>query len=476
MSALIEARGFGWRHAARRTWAVRDLTFTIEAGERVLLLGPSGSGKSTVLRALAGVLGDSDDGESAGQLLIDGRHPTRTIGHQALVQQDPDSQIVLARVGDDVAFGCENLRVPAEQIWPRVDDALVRVGLDVGRDHPTAHLSGGQKQRLALAGAIAMRSDIVLLDEPTANLDPAGVDEVVDAVAALVADRHRTLVVVEHRVEAWAGLVDRVIVLSSEGTVLADGPIGRVLADQRRSLLAAGVWVPGVPVDVDPLDHDRPASGPAPLLADDLVIGRDTALREPMTVAVERLSTVVTGPNGVGKSTLALTLAGLLRPISGSVRADPQLRGSLSPDPLRWKSRQLAGRIGYVFQEPEHMFVTSTVREELALAATTGAEVDELLARLHLDHLAAANPFSLSGGEKRRLSVGVVLGARPQVIMVDEPTFGQDRTTWHDLVRLLMGLAHDGHALVQVTHDQPFIDVMGQRRIDLRNRERVSAP
>ncbi|MGJ6979875.1 ABC transporter ATP-binding protein [Aestuariimicrobium soli] len=473
---MISARGFGWRHAGRRAWALRDVSFTIEAGERVLVLGSSGSGKSTLLRALAGVLGDSDDGETAGQLLIDGRHPTRTIGRQALVQQDPDAQVVLGRVGDDVAFGAENLRVPPAEIWPRVDDALARVGLDVGRDHSTAHLSGGQKQRLALAGAIAMRAEVLLLDEPTANLDPAGVEEVVDAVASLVADRRTTLLVVEHRVDAWLGLVDRVIVLSSAGGVLADGPADRVLREQRDALLEAGVWVPGVGLDVAPLP--APETTESIMVGEALVVGRDRpapmSAGGPIDVDLKRASTVVTGPNGVGKSTLALTLAGLLRPLSGRVVAGDRLREGLSPDPLRWKSRHLAGRIGYVFQEPEHMFVAATVRDELALAVRQrsgsgleAARVDELLEQLHLTGVAGANPFSLSGGEKRRLSVGVVLGAGPQLIMVDEPTFGQDRTTWHDLVRLFTRLADDGHALVSVTHDRAFIDVMGQHRLDL---------
>lgn len=464
---LIEARAFGWRHGGRKAWALHDISFTVEAGERVLVLGSSGSGKSTLLRALAGVLGDSDDGETAGQLLIDGRHPTRTIGRQALVQQDPDAQIVLGRVGDDVAFGAENLRVPREQIWPRVDDALVRVGLDVGRDHPTAHLSGGQKQRLALAGAIAMQAEVLLLDEPTANLDPAGVDEVVDAVASLVADRRTTLLVVEHRVEAWVGLVDRVMVLSSEGGVLADGPVHQVLAEQRDALVAAGVWVPGVPLDVAALEPTD--SSEMIMHTEGLVVGRDSAILGPLDLALPRASTVVTGPNGAGKSTLALTLSGLLRPISGRVVASSGLRDGLGPDPLKWKSRQLAGRVGYVFQEPEHMFVAATVREEIELAVRTrrrdGDDTDALLEKLHLERVAGANPFTLSGGEKRRLSVGVVLGAGPQLIMVDEPTFGQDRTTWHDLVRLFTRLAGDGHAVLSVTHDHAFVDVMGQHRI-----------
>ncbi len=141
----------------------------------MLLLGPSGSGKSTLLHALAGVLGGDDEGEHSGELTVDGVAPDAARGHAGLVLQDPESQTVMARVGDDVAFGCENLGVPRAEIWERVPAALDAVGLTVPLSHPTAELSGGQKQRLALAGALAMRPGLLLLDEPTANLDPAGV-------------------------------------------------------------------------------------------------------------------------------------------------------------------------------------------------------------------------------------------------------------------------------------------------------------
>ncbi|MET0303786.1 MAG: ABC transporter ATP-binding protein, partial [Microbacteriaceae bacterium] len=178
--ATVHARGWGWRHASRNAWAVRDVTFDIAPGERVLLLGASGSGKSTLLHGLAGVLGGDEEGESVGSLLIDDEPASAARGRAGLVLQDPDSQVILARVGDDVAFGCENLGVPRDEIWPRVRSALDAVGLDVPLDRPTKALSGGQKQRLALAGLLAMQPGLVLLDEPTANLDPRGVGEVRD--------------------------------------------------------------------------------------------------------------------------------------------------------------------------------------------------------------------------------------------------------------------------------------------------------
>ena len=172
--ARVEVDGWGWRYAGRRLPATRDVDLTIEPGERVLLLGASGAGKSTLLAGLAGLLGGSDEGEATGRILVDRQPPEGQRGRIGLVLQDPESGVVLSKVGDDVAFGCENLGLPADAIPSRVAEALASVGLDVPLDRPTKALSGGQKQRLALAGVLAMRPGLLLLDEPTANLDPDG--------------------------------------------------------------------------------------------------------------------------------------------------------------------------------------------------------------------------------------------------------------------------------------------------------------
>lgn len=475
----VEARGWGWRHAGRIRWALDGIDLVIEPGERVLLLGPSGSGKSSLLHALAGVHGDDDEGEQQGQLLIDGAPAGSARGTAGLVLQDPDSQVILARVGDDVAFGCENLGVPRDEIWGRVGEALDAVGLDLPLMHPTSALSGGQKQRLSLAGAIAMRPGLLLLDEPTANLDPAGVAEVRSAVARVLDRTGATFVVVEHRVDVWVGLVDRVVVLGSDGRLIADGAPSDVLERHRDALLAAGVWVPGVPLPIEG-GADTVGGGPIePILAgEQLAIGRSrgAVVRAGLDVSLpEARSTVLTGPNGAGKSTLALTLGGLLTPLAGRVAASDSLASNLGTAPIRWRSRDLLTRIGTVFQEPEHQFVASTVRGEVAVApralglpaAEIATRADEVLARLRLDRLAGANPFTLSGGEQRRLSVAAVLVARPRVVILDEPTFGQDRTTWLELVRLLRDLVDDGVTLLSVTHDAAFRDVLGDRWLEL---------
>ena len=479
--ARVAASGWGWRHAGRRAPAVRDVSFTIEPGERVLLLGASGSGKSTLLAGLAGLLGGADEGDEMGTLLIDGERPEAQRGRIGLVLQDPDSQVVLSRVGDDVAFGCENLGIDRDEIWRRVDDALDSVGLDLPLTRSTAALSGGQKQRLALAGVLAMRPGLLLLDEPTANLDPEDVAEVRDAVAHIASDS--TLIIVEHRTDVWASLMTRVIVLDAAGGLLADGPPATVFSSRAVELAAAGVWVPGMPL---PLEPESAPAGEVVLSTEGLAIGRavsSVVLRDLDLEFRAASSTVITGPNGVGKSTLALTLAGLLPERAGRVRASERLAGRGGTRPVGWRSRELLTRIGTVFQDPEHQFITSTVRDELAVGpramkmtvAAVDARVDELLDRLDLAALAGANPFTLSGGQKRRLSVATVLATHPAVMVLDEPTFGQDRVSWIALVGLLADQVQRGTSVIAVTHDPEVPRMLGTRRVELRTQPDTAA-
>jgi energy-coupling factor transporter ATP-binding protein EcfA2 len=495
--AAVSARGWGWRHAGRTVPAVHGLDLDIAPGERVLLLGPSGAGKSTLLHALAGVLGDEgDDADETGSLLIDGVVPRGQRGRSGLMQQDPETQVVLSRLGDDVAFGAENLAVPPDEIWRRVHEALDDVGLrsaggsagaaGLPLDHPTSALSGGQKQRLALAGILAMRPGLILLDEPTANLDPDGVLEVRDAVGRCLDKTGATLVVVEHRVSVWKDLVDRIVVLqpgsAGSSAVLLDGPPDQVLAEARNMLIGAGVWVPGYV----PATRRRTSTGSGDLLlaAEDLAVSRERPRRRgfrtipPVPVQSGITAQVrsghaltVTGPNGAGKSTFALTLAGLLAPVAGKVSAAVGLSEGAGIDPFKWKANQLISRIGTVFQEPEHQFVTGRVLDELMFGPRHlghGEErVDELLERLRLTHLVDANPYTLSGGEKRRLSVATVLAAHPRVLVLDEPTFGQDANTWAELASFLSELLDAGTSVVSVTHDQEFSAVLGGAELRL---------
>ncbi|MBR8742349.1 ABC transporter ATP-binding protein [Nocardiopsis sp. MG754419] len=474
--ARVELSGWGWKHAGRATHALRGVDLVIEPGERVLLLGASGAGKSTLLHSLAGLTGASGaiSGDEEGVLRVDGRPASRGRGGVGLVSQDPETQVVMARAGDDVAFGPENLGVPREEIRPRVENALDAVGFPYGLGHPTGALSGGEKQRLVVAGALAMRPRLLLLDEPTANLDPAGAALVRDLLTRLLSETEATLVLVEHRVADVVDLVDRVVVLAPGGGVIADGPPTAVFSTHGRALADQGVWVPGEEPEPDP----APAPGGSPRLAAEGVVARTpfspgvraaeprVVLEDVDLVVSAGEATALTGPNGAGKSTLLMLLAGLAKPHRGRVVPRGPLVATDRRPLVRWPARRLARHVGTVFQHAEDQFVTSTVRDELRFAphraglgaAETDAWVGELMERLRLNTLADVHPYTLSGGEKRRLSVATALSSgpahAPDVLALDEPTFGQDTRTWSELVELLGDLRAQGRAVTMATHDR----------------------
>jgi energy-coupling factor transporter ATP-binding protein EcfA2 len=423
-------------------------------------MGPSGAGKSTLLLALAGLL-DRTAADEEGEL--------RVRGNAGIVLQDPETQLVMARAGDDVAFGLENQCVPTDEIWPRVHRALADVGFPYSGDRATTALSGGEKQRLAIAGILALRPRVLLLDEPTANLDPGGARAIREVVGHIAERRDVTIVMVEHRIADVVLLVDRVIVIEGGGGVVADGPAGAVLAREGERLERLGVWVPGAA----PAAPRRRASP-----AGEAIVARDLSYLYPrgeapaldgVSATVRRgAALAITGPNGSGKSTLALLLAGLLPPRGGEVRAFGDAPSRLAP-------RALVRRIGTVFQDPEHQLVASRVDDELRVGPSAiglpRAEIErrtrELLERLDLHKLAGANPFTLSGGEKRRLSVGTALATSPGALVLDEPTFGQDRRTFAELLTLLAEYRDGGGAIAFASHDELFVDALADERLHL---------
>ena len=498
---------------------LRDISLTLRPGERVLLVGPSGSGKSTLLRALAGLLETVDAGELAGTVTVDGVAPGNRPGAVGLVLQEPGAGVVAASVGRDVAFGAENVRMPRGAMAGVVTSALGSVGLgDLALDTPTGTLSGGQTQRLALAGTLALDPAVVLLDEPTAMLDPGSAREVRDAVAALTA-RHPspTLVVVEHVLGPWVDLVDRLVVLSLDGRVVADGPVRTTLEAERDRLLAMGIWVPGAgppePLAVDPAlvaprwPGRRSAGRPADtcLAASPFEVERTTrlvdgtartrraaVLAEPLVAAPGTLTALV-GPSGSGKSTVLHVLAGFLEPTDAwAVGVRPPIaatgaglgEAAVEPDAVRPASLtapDLARTLAWVPQWSSSTIVARTVLDEvLATAATLGrapgaehthgaddthgaptASTDRaraLLAALGLGHLEAADPRQLSGGEQRRLAVAAALHHGPPVLLADEPTVGQDRGTWAAVVGLVAAYREAGGAVVTATHDGHVVD------------------
>jgi energy-coupling factor transport system ATP-binding protein len=484
-----------------------DLSLQVPAGERVLLVGPSGSGKSTLLRAMAGLLLTADAGDLTGTVRIDGVEPGAVAGSVGLVLQDPGAGVVASSVARDVAFGLENLGMPRAAMAGPVAAALAEVGLGhLGSASPLT-LSGGEQQRLALAGALAMSPRVLLLDEPTAMLDPENAASVREVVGSVVRARGLTTIVVEHRLGPWLDLVERMVVLDAVGAIVADGAPGAVLASRGAQLAAMGIWVPGQP-DPEPVDvtaafvgRRRPGADAEPAVcARGLTVRHSsqplnapprsvTAVTD-VDLSVPTASTVaVVGPSGSGKSTLLEALAGLVRPSAGTVELRPdqpppdqpslaaRARGPSPADvrcdvpsdvprePYRRTSPDLARAVAWVPQRAASTIVRRTVRDEVLAtsaavgldAATASARADLLLDRLGLAHLATADPRQLSGGEQRRLAIAAAVVHQPSLVLADEPTVGQDRLTWAAVVGVLDAVRAAGSAVVVATHDDAVI-------------------
>ncbi|GAA2029718.1 ATP-binding cassette domain-containing protein [Terrabacter terrae] len=491
----LDVEDLTWRPFGRSRPVLEGLDLSIAPGERVLLAGPSGSGKSTLLRALAGLLLTADAGELSGRVSVGGHAPQEVPGEVGLVLQDPGAGVVASSIDRDVAFGLENVSLAREQMRARVETALREVGLTMSPDSPPTTLSGGESQRLALAGALAMEPSVLLLDEPTAMLDAATAAEVRAVVAEVVARRGLTLVVVEHRLEGWLDLVDRLVVLDASGAVVADREPRLVLAEQGSTLAAQGIWVPGVR-DPEPLSvvlEHVPGAAAGTVEQGRVVAGasavrvehrsRRLGERSRTTLAVDGAhldaragrSLALVGPSGAGKSSLMAALGGLLAPTRGAVDfALPLTPAATGGGPARerltpphdWSSRDLARVVAWVPQRAATALVGRTVRDDVLTTPRALAQdpvvaerrADALLGALGLAHLADADPSQLSGGEQRRLAMASAVAHGPALVLADEPTVGQDRLTWAAVAGVLAAARDEGAAVVVTTHDPGVVD------------------
>ena len=501
--ALVEVRDLTWRPFGRREPVLSGVSLRIEPGSHVLLAGPSGAGKSTLLRALAGVLTTTESGDFSGSVLVDGAPPAgSSVG---LMMQDPDDALVAGRAGRDVAFGPESFGMPRDEIWSRVRTALASVGFPYGEDRPTNTLSGGETQRLALAGVLALTPRLVLLDEPTSMLDPSSAAIVREAITSAVRASGATLVMVEHELSAVVHGVDRLVVLDPNGRVSADGLVAETLAASTELLVAQGVWVPGVSAP-RPLEVDRAlcapvatrASGASDTPRGQVLVSAESVwvIRQPrasvmsakrhmpaVQALVDVCATVsagecvaVVGPSGAGKSTLTALLAGVDTPTQGRVHAGAALlAGTDVAEAVHcWTSRLLAARFGWVPQQAEHVVVARTVREDVLSTSrllglddeATQARVDGLLEVLGLSALSGADPHHLSGGEMRRLALAGAIAHGPSVLVLDEPSVGQDRLTWSAVAGVVVAARDAGVGVVLATHD-PLLIALADRRITL---------
>jgi len=439
----------GFRYAGADADTLSDLDMELSRGELVLLEGGSGSGKSTLLRVLAGTIPHLHGGRFRGRCVVDGvdtrgAAPAAVAARSTLAFQDPEAQGVMRTVSRDVAFGPECLGRPSERIAADVTWALAAAGAAHLADRALADLSGGERQRAALAGVLAMRTPIVLLDEPTSQLDDRSAAALVDTLVALTATGVCVLVA-EHRIERLDDAADRHLVLDA----------GRL----RPATNAARPPRRAAP---------RDPSGPAALRADGL--GLSIAGRVILTdaeLALPRASvTVLSGPNGAGKTTLLRVLAGLRSADRGRILLGDD---DVTDAPIEDRFP----RIAMVAQDPGRHLLCERVDDEVAFAlvqlgvprAERERRTGSALARADLTALAGRHPLDLSVGERERVAIAAILVADPSVLLLDEPTRGMDRRAKERLANHLRALAAEGTTVLVATHDASFADTCGTRRL-----------
>ncbi|MDP3984088.1 MAG: energy-coupling factor transporter ATPase [Acidimicrobiia bacterium] len=488
--------------------ALENVSFTIDQGEFVLILGRSGSGKSTLALNLVGIYPDYFGGKNQGKISI--AHPERGLINRRELEpgerfqivnmlfQNPEDQIVTLSVEEEVAFALENYLMPTAEIHTRIDRALDLVGLEGFRERSTLKLSGGEKQRVALAAMLAMQPKILILDEPTSNLDPVGTTDVLETIDRVRSLVDITLLVIEHEVDAVFDRVDRILLVDDK---TVHGPYEpRAFLDQHGLTVRdeLGLWIPQavevglelrnsmisiprLPLNGDELVEVLAPNGPL-VVSPPLPPAEPTEPANPDSEPVIQVNDVsfsygdgdvltglhlqayrsellaIVGQNGSGKSTLAQLFNGILTPAAGQVLVE----GKPTTD---YKFAHLIKRVAYIFQVPEKQFICTTVYDEIAHGlralklseAETEERVLSYLERLRLLEHRDRSPYVLSHGQKRRLSVACMVAAQPDVIVLDEPTFGQDYQQAQRLMQLLRSLADDGAAVVFITHDMRLV-------------------
>jgi energy-coupling factor transporter ATP-binding protein EcfA2 len=520
---VVDLSGVTYTYEGEAAPVLRNISLKVSRGDFVLILGPSGCGKSTLLHLLNGSVPHILNGTLEGAAVICGKVVADTkvadfATDVGMVFQDPDAQIINTRVRDEVCFGLENLCRRADEILTCQKEALDYVGLPGFGDRSIFELSGGQKQRVSIAAVLAARPRLLVLDEPTANLDPVGMAEVFAVLARLNREYGTTIVMVEHRVDELADKVSRVVMMD-QGAIVFDGsPRGafsarRVVHSEEANVVPTASWFPqvselamdlaaasrqellsdqvplcveeavdlcsawSIPAEAIPINAPRVARSKKPLLSiNSLSFGydRNTPVLRKVNLKLESNAIVaLLGQNGSGKTTLARMLVGINPAPAGTI----DLGGK---DLSKLGARDIAAYIGYVFQNPDHQFVTDQVDEEIAYglkvrnysADEIARRVDDVLGIVDLKRYRHRSPFSLSLGERRRLSVATMLVLEPHLLVLDEPTIGQD----HERAQQLMGLMarlreRYGTTILMITHDVRLVAQWADRVLVLRSGE-----
>ena len=491
---IISFKNFSFQYRAQKKPTLQDINLDIYPGERVLIAGPSGSGKSTLAACINGLNPFSNPGECTGTLMVDGVDaPHSSIfdlaGHVGTVLQDPDGQFIGLTVGEDIAFSLENNCTPQPEMKAIVQHAAELVGIENHLGFAPHELSGGQKQRVSLAGVMVDDVKILLFDEPLANLDPATGKQAIELIDTIQQKTDTTVLIIEHRLEdvLWRN-VDR-IVLVNEGRILADMRpddllSGSLLAENgiREPLYLTAMRYAGIavtpekrPAHIDSVVLDKadtarlhswfqaeplPAPKPAPeplLEVRDLCFGynkgQHTLQNVSFSIGKGEMVSIV-GRNGAGKSTLSKLICGFETQDSGEI----YLNGKDLKDE---NIRRRAKHIGYVMQNPNQMISKTMIYDEVAMALQGSGLTEEQIREKVDDTLKVCGlyPFrkwpvsALSFGQKKRVTIASVLVQDPELILLDEPTAGQDFRHYTDIMEFLQGLNTRGVTVVMITHD-----------------------
>lgn len=477
---------------------LNGISFSMQKDETILLLGPSGSGKSTLAYCLNNIYPSSVDGIMEGTIQFGGRNtssfgPGEINQKIGLVLQDPDAQFCMLTVEDELAFVLENIQTPRSHMAEKIHWALSLVDMLSMKERMIHTLSGGQKQKLAIACALVMKPEILILDEPTANLDPVSSMELTETLKDLKLNYSLSILIIEHNIDNWLGIIDRCIILNAKGQLIFDDNPRICFTDYAHELAKEGIWLPkSVSAAIKLKEAGLISSSVYPLTVEELIeqiVDTEKALtllkntrinsrqleKKPIfhvdqiscskagTTLISNLSfsiasgefIAIAGANGSGKTTLTRCMTGLLSIAAGSI--------SFGGIPLnKWREEEKWKRIGYVFQNPEHQFITDSVFEEIQFSfhtdGNTDGKIKEIAGLLNLSAQLPQHPFSLSQGQKRRLSVAVMLINGQQVLILDEPTFGQDANTSTQLIEWVTDSVPQTGCVIMITHDMDLID------------------
>ena len=448
---MLSIKNLSLTFLGQKSEAFHNVNLEVEESEILLITGKSGIGKSALLMCVAGVIPETYEGTISGDINFLGeslihKSPSDISGEIAYMFQDSDSQLCTFTVEDEIAFGLENLLVDPREMEVQIESVLDTVGISHLRKCKVNELSGGEKQKVAFASILVMKPKLILMDEPTANLDPQSTRDMVQLIEKLNKETGTTFVIIEHKIDEFIHGVTRVVIMEKDGIrETSKEYLKREYVSFKEQLADSMRKKKGQEYSSEILKMDGIAysyDGKSPCL-DNLCL----------SVKAGQLFAIV-GANGAGKSTLSKLIMGLLRPSKGEVIVGGKSLGA-------YKLNELGRSIGYVFQNPEHQFIKGSVEDELSLSLKIAGlkkeeielQVKDYLKKFSLEELRTANPFMLSQGQKRRLSTASMLINGQPLLILDEPTYGQDQENLLSLVRLLNEVNQSGVTVIMITHD-----------------------